>query len=141
MESLALCGPRRLGTLQRGLSAWSILPQVETATYGGSSHRKLFGCAITMLDASVESSHAGAAGLPLASDHHDGVAGNVLACASGSGCKMKLFQQLLLTWSKVNQLLLLSVCQLHADYLPLLLNSIKLLCCCCQLHNAHIMQT
>ncbi len=100
MESLALCGPRRLGTVQRGLSAWSVLPQVETATYGGSSHRKLFGCAITMLDASAESSHAV---LPLASDLHDGVAGNVPACASGSGCKMKLFQQLLLTWSKVNQ--------------------------------------
>ncbi len=94
MESLACGGPWILGKIHRGLSTWRALSQAETASYGGSSIRKLFGCAVTMFsasDAAVPSS--------VPRSHGESWQGADTPC-SGS-----LFQQLLLTWSKVSLLL------------------------------------
>ncbi len=50
VEDLARGEPWRMGTLQRGGASWRILRDEETAAYGGSSRRKLYGCLVTMAD-------------------------------------------------------------------------------------------
>ena len=91
VESLACGGPSILGKIHRGLSTWRALSKAETAAYGGSSLRKLFGCAITMFNTSN-------AGLPLSVLSSD----NETLSPPGTPCTDSLFPQLLLTWSKVN---------------------------------------
>ena len=100
VENLALGGPWLLGTVKRDLSAWSVVPQADMAALGGSSHRRLFGCVITMLDVSFA---VPGSVLPVSvPNSHGEVDGSpVTACTSN------FVQQRLLTWSKV------SVYQLH----------------------------
>ncbi len=93
MESLACGGPWILGKIHRGLSTWRALSQAETASYGGSSIRKLFGCAVTMFSASD-------AAVPSFVPRRDEVAGQ----GADTQCSGSLFQQQLLTWSKVSLL-------------------------------------
>ena len=75
VESLARGGPWLLGTIVPGVSRWRVLKEAETEVHGGSSRRKLYGCAVTLLQA-----HAPMQG------------------ASGS----PVFEQLLVTWSQVS---------------------------------------
>jgi hypothetical protein len=49
-DDLARGKPCKMGTLQHGRSSWRILRDEETAAYGGSSRRKLYGCLVTLFD-------------------------------------------------------------------------------------------
>ncbi len=84
VESLALGGPWLLGTLSKSSSAWRTLSEAETAFWGGSSMRRLYGCVITLITVDT---------LTLPSDSSS------LAEVGGPD---SLFRQVLLTWSQVS---------------------------------------
>ena len=86
VESLGSGGPRLLGTIRKGSSCWRSLKEAESATYGGSARRRLYGCIIKMF--------------------HPDSAGAFGRCTSFNGGDEKgeasgMFKQLLLTWSQV----------------------------------------
>ena len=83
VEDLARGEPWRMGTLQRGGSSWRILRDEETAAYGGSIRRRLYGCLVTMADGR--------------SDAPVGVAWGDGGRSSEAGA-----QQRLLSWSQVS---------------------------------------
>ena len=89
VDSLARGGPWQLGTVLPGSCGWRALSEAETATYGGSTLRRLYGCAITMFrpDAHAHAPAGSSAG------------GDVRPRAeSGIG---EMFEQRLFTWSQV----------------------------------------
>ena len=85
VQSLALGGPWRLGTLCKNSSAWRILSEADTVVWGGSSMRRLYGCVITLVTEHTLT-------LPLPSGS------NSLAAMAGPD---NLFRQVLLSWSQV----------------------------------------
>ncbi len=85
VESLARGGPWLLGTIAPGISRWRVLKEAETEIHGGSSRRRLYGCAVKLLLAEV-------------SLHGDGTV-DAERLLPGSG--PPVFEQLLLTWSQV----------------------------------------
>ena len=87
VESLARGGPWLLGTIVPGISRWRVLKEAETEVHGGSSRRRLYGCAVTMLQPQLGSG-AGAEGL---------VPADIKAFGPGP----PMFEQLLLTWAQV----------------------------------------
>jgi hypothetical protein len=85
VESLARGGPWLLGTIAPGISRWRVLKEAETEIHGGSSRRRLYGCAVKLL---------------LAEAPMHGVCGmDADRLSPGSGAPV--FEQLLLTWSQV----------------------------------------
>jgi hypothetical protein len=92
VESLARGGPWLLGTIVQGVSRWRVLKEAETEIHGGSSRRRLYGCAVTLLQQQAlpqDGSGAGAESL--------GAAGSG---ALGPG--PPVLEQLLLTWSQAS---------------------------------------
>ena len=85
VESLARGGPWLLGTIAPGISRWRVLKEAETEIHGGSSRRRLYGCAVKLLLAEA----------PLHGD--GGVDAERLSAGSGP----PVFEQQLLTWSQV----------------------------------------
>ena len=83
VEDLTRGGPWKMGTLQRGRSSWRVLRDEETAAYGGSGRRKLYGCAITLFDGGKDA--------PIGVTWSDGGQNDV----AGS-------EQRLLSWSQVS---------------------------------------
>jgi hypothetical protein len=77
--------PSLLGTLCRGSSEWQALSEKETATWGGTSLRRLYGCVITMVAQHSESQTLTSGSCSLAA----------------VGGADHLFRQVLLTWSQV----------------------------------------
>ena len=90
MESLARGGPWLLGFIRRSSSCWRPLNEAESEIYGGSTRRRLYGCAVTMLcpdkQPAVEVGSLGSCSFNMANEKR------------GPG---GLFKQLLLTWSQV----------------------------------------
>ena len=87
VESLARGGPWQLGTVLPGSCGWRTLSETETATYGGSTLRRLYGCAITMFRPDAHAPAQKSAG------------GDTRPTAeSGIG---EMFEQQLFTWSQV----------------------------------------
>jgi hypothetical protein len=89
VESLARGGPWLLGTIVPGISRWRVLKEAETEVHGGSSRRRLYGCAVTMLQPGVPLEDGRGAG--------EGAGGGG---APGPG--PLVLEQLLLTWSQVS---------------------------------------
>ena len=87
VESLAQGGPWQLGTVLQGNCGWRTLSEAETATYGGSTLRRLYGCAIRMVKPAA---HAPAGSRPV-----DDVR------PTAESCSGEMFEQQLLTWSQV----------------------------------------
>ena len=87
VESLAQGGPWRLGTVLQGSCRWRALSEAETAAYGGSTLRRLYGCVITMVKPDT---HAPAGGHPDADMRK-----------MSASCVGEMLEQLLLTWSQV----------------------------------------
>ncbi len=86
MDSLARGGPWQLGTVLRGSCRWRILSEAETTAYGGSTIRRLYGCAITMFKPDA---HA-----PATSSVSD-------VRLTTDDCIGGMFEQQLFTWSQV----------------------------------------
>jgi hypothetical protein len=84
VESLARGGPWLLGTIVPGISRWRVLKEAETQIHGGSSRRRLYGCAVTMLREQA----------PLQAEGPERLEANY----SGS----PVFEQQLLAWSQVS---------------------------------------
>ena len=89
VESLARGGPWLLGKLVPGNSRWRVLKEAETEIHGGSSRRRLYGCAVTMLQTQGPQQGGNAEGAE---------SPPVLA----AGSEPPVFEQLLLTWSQVS---------------------------------------
>jgi hypothetical protein len=88
MESLARGGPWLLGTIVPGISRWRVLKEAETEIHGGSSRRRLYGCAVTMLQ-------------PLAPLLSPGTETQGAEDSESLGPGPAVIEQLLLTWSQV----------------------------------------
>ena len=82
VESLARGGPWLLGMIVPGVSRWRVLKEAETELHGGSSRRRLYGCAVTL---------QAQASLQAAS----------LERVDAADSRSPIFEQLLLTWSQV----------------------------------------
>ncbi len=110
VESLARGGPWQLGKILQGSSGWRALSEAETAVYGGSSLRRLYGCAITMVKPDSHAAHGSSPG--------DGVRPTAEGCLGGQdaqapagghpgerctadGSMGEMFEQQLFTWSQV----------------------------------------
>ncbi len=95
VESLARGGPWLLGTIVPGISRWRVLKEAETEVHGGSSRRRLYGCAVTMLQAQARLQEG-------SSDTKEGTETFGAAGSWALGHGLPVFEQLLLTWSQVS---------------------------------------
>ncbi len=91
VESLARGGPWLLGTIVSGISSWRVLKEAETEIHGGSSRRRLYGCAVMMQRGQAQ--FQGGSG---------GTESLVAAGGNALGAKQPMIEQLLLTWSQVS---------------------------------------
>jgi hypothetical protein len=101
LESLALGGPWMLGAMAPGASRWRVLRETETELHGGSSRRRLYGCAVTLQRAPAPPPGGGNAGFEGQAGGGGMGLGAPLAGGEAPGSGPPVYEQLLLTWSQV----------------------------------------
>ena len=97
VDSLVRGGPWQLGTVLRGSCGWRALCDEETATYGGSTLRRLYGCVITMFKPDTDD------------PARSGLSGDVRPTAESGIRVSESFEQQLFTWSQVSTSLCVSL--------------------------------